>query len=283
MSYRFLVVDGYDRDGRINLEAAGCTLAGELYSQMAKRYVAGCHVDIAHPADGNGYLPAGTGLTSYDALLWTGSSLTIYENAPRVIRQIELARAAFDARVPSFGSCWALQVAVVAAGGSCRLNPNGREFGIARKLHLTAAGHGHPMYAGKPRAFDGFTSHFDEVEALPTDSIVLASNAVTRVQAAEIQANDTSFWAVQYHPEYNLREIAALARFRADGLIEEGRFEDFESLSVWTGALEALHENPDQSGLAWRLGIDTDLTDPAVRCREFRNWVDVVFNQRKAA
>jgi len=59
--------------------------------------------------------------------------------------QLDLARAAFAARVPSFGSCWAAQIAVVAAGGIVRANPRGREMGIARKIALTPEGRGHPM------------------------------------------------------------------------------------------------------------------------------------------
>ena len=56
------------------------------------------------------------------------------------MRQVELARAVYKSGTPFFGSCWGLQVATVAAGGSVRQNPRGREVGIARDLTLTSAG-----------------------------------------------------------------------------------------------------------------------------------------------
>ena len=172
-------------------------------------------VDVAHPADADG-LPAGAGLADYDGLLWTGSSLSVRDAGdPRVRRQVELVRAALAAERPSFGSCFAVQLVAVATGGSVRANPKGREFGLARKIELSPAGRTHPLFAGKPAVFDAYTSHGDEVETLPPGAEVLASNAWTRVQALAVGSGAASFWAVQYHPEYDLREIAQLARARA--------------------------------------------------------------------
>ena len=58
-------------------------------------------------------------------------------------------------------------MAVVAAGGTVRANPRGREMGIARKIALTPEGRGHPLYAGKGSVFDAFISHVDEITHLP--------------------------------------------------------------------------------------------------------------------
>ena len=77
------------------------------------------------------------------------------------------ARAASTPALPSFGSCFAAQLVAVAAGGSVRANPKGREFGLARKIELSAAGRAHPLFAGKPAVFDAYTSHGDEVDTLP--------------------------------------------------------------------------------------------------------------------
>ena len=59
---------------------------------------------------------------------------------PSVTRQIDFARAAFAAGVPVRGSCWGLQLAVAALGGSVRRNPRGRELPIARAITVTEAG-----------------------------------------------------------------------------------------------------------------------------------------------
>jgi GMP synthase (glutamine-hydrolysing) len=42
--------------------------------------------------------------------------------------------------VPVWGSCWGLQIATVALGGSVRRNPRGRELAIARAITVTEAG-----------------------------------------------------------------------------------------------------------------------------------------------
>ena len=147
---RFLVLDGYDKAGRAALQAAGATPAGTLYRNMVFRYLPEAEVDIVHPADPQSGIDD---LDSYDAMLWTGSSLTIFHDDPAVTAQIELAREGFRRGLPAFGSCWALQLAAVAAGGACHKNPNGREFGLARKITLNEMGRAHPFYAKRPAPF----------------------------------------------------------------------------------------------------------------------------------
>ncbi len=276
MSENLLVIDGYDRTGRENLASSGCTLAGTLYERMVKRFLPDASVTILHPADTDEDLPSGTLLSDFDAALWTGSSLTIYHQTPDVTRQVDLARALFKAGTPSFGSCWALQIAALAAGGTCRLNPNGREFGIARKISLTPEGRSHPLYAGKAPVFDAFTSHFDDVESLPSGSVHLAGNNITPIQAAIIEHEGTSFWAVQYHPEYDLSELAALTRFRMDGLVESGYFSDHDAAQSFVADLEALHKDAARQDIAWKLGIDQDVMDESVRTLEVKNWIENV-------
>ena len=172
-----------------------------------------------------------------------------------VTRQIELARAALDAGTPVFGSCWGLQVLTVAAGGSVRKNPKGREIGFGRGIKLTDAGRKHPMYVGKPEVFNAPTVHLDEVETLAPGTMVLATNQVSQVQSAEIRVNGAVAWGVQYHPEYPLREIAAIVRRVGLRLIDEGFFLDTAEIAAFAGDLDALDRNPADKRLSWRYGI----------------------------
>ena len=271
---RFLVIDGYRRAGREELAAGGCTPAGELYSRVLRRCHTASVVDIIYPADPGVSLPAGAALDAYDGIAWTGSSLTVYLDEPGVVAQIELARAAFEAGVPSFGSCWAAQVGVVAAGGLCAANPRGREMGIARKISLTAEGRGHPLYIGKSNVFDAFISHEDEITHLPSGAVNLASNGFSSVQAVAITYKRGVMWAVQYHPEYDLRELARLTYCRIDKLMGMGLFQDRNAGEDYVAKLEALHQDPSRKDLAWLLGVDGDVMNEAVRLLEVRNWIE---------
>ena len=274
-SLNILVIDGYRRDGRESLAAGGATTAGKLYERMLLDCHLDCAVDILYPADPGSALPQGTSIAAYDGIAWTGSSLTVHDgDDPAVRPQIEFARAAFEAGVPSFGSCWAAQIAVVAAGGRCAANPRGREMGIARKITLTDEGRAHPLYIGKPRVFDAFISHEDEITHLPSGALNLAGNAFSSVQAVCVTYRRGTFWAVQYHPEYDLHELARLTCARKERLVKMGFFADLDAAHDYVTKLETLHQDPSRRDLSWLLGIDDDVMNDDVRQAEVRNWIE---------
>ena len=269
----FLVIDGYKRAGREELAAGGASSAGDLYQRMLRECHPGCRVDIIHPADAGTSLPEAAALMDYHGIAWTGSSLTIFHDEPAVTNQIKLMQDIFAAGIPSFGSCWAVQIGVAAAGGRCASNPRGREMGIARKISLTPAGRAHPMYTGKPGVFDAFISHDDEVTHLAPGVVSLAGNAFTSVQATTIDHGPGTMWSVQYHPEYDLHELARLIYCRIDKLKALGFFQDRAAGEAYVNHLEALYQNPERKDLAWKLGIDADVMNPDVRQLEVRNWI----------
>ncbi len=270
----FLVIDGYVKSARDELAAGGATSAGFQYKGMLETYAPGCNVDILYPSDPGEALPKGAELSQYDGIAWTGCSLCVFEDGPEVRAQINLAREAFAAKVPGFGSCWAAQIAVVAAGGLVQANPHGREMGIARKIQLTPEGRGHPLYDGKPTVFDGFISHVDEITHLPPGSVSLSGNAFTRIQSVSVIHQGGVFWGLQYHPEYDLHEMARLTWCRIEKLMSLGFFKDHEAGEAFVDLLETLHNDPSRYDLSWMLGIDSDIMDPGVRQLEVRNWIE---------
>ena len=270
---RILVVDGYVEAARKELVAGGATMAADQYVAMLQKAHPGTACDIAFPSDPGSELPTGSALADYDGVAWTGCSLTVFDDTTEVNRQLEFARACFRAGVPGFGSCWAAQIAVVAAGGICRPNPNGREMGIARKIALTPEGRGHPMYEGKAGVFDAFISHVDEITHMPPGSTVLAGNAFTPVQSVSVIWEGGVFWGLQYHPEYDLREMARLTWCRIDKMMDLGFFQDREAGEDYVRLLETLHQDPSRQDLAWLLGVDDDIMNEDVRRTEVRNWI----------
>ena len=282
-SPHILVIDGYPKEDRDNLANCGMASAGDLYITMLGRLCPGARFDVLYPSDADSALAPGIEIGDYDGVAWTGCSLTIHdENDPRVARHIELARAAYRAGVPQYGTCWGIQIAAVAAGGIVAANPEGREMGIARKITLSPAGRGHPLYEGKPTSFDGYVSHFDEVTHLPTGGEILAANAFTRVHAITVHHGKGTFWGLQYHPEYDLYQMARLIHCRREALTREGFFTGEDNALAYGAQLEQLHETPDNQALAWQLGVEDDLISDAVRHNEPRNWIErlVIPNMR---
>ena len=271
---RFLVIDGYTKKSRDELVAGGASTAADLYAAMLRSFVPNADCDLLFPSDPGAGLPKGAALNAYDGVAWTGCSLTIFHDVPEVRAQIELCRDVYEAGIPSFGSCWAAQIAVVAAGGACRANPNGREMGIARKISLTPEGRNHPLYDGKADVFDGFISHVDEISQLPPGATHLASNSFTHVQSVAVTHKNGTFWGLQYHPEYDLHEMARLTFCRIDKLMELGFFRTREDALKYVDLLETLHADPSRTDIAWLLGIDQDIMDVAFKRIEVKNWIE---------
>jgi len=270
---RILLIDGNEKATREKHVSVGGTSSGEGYVATLKRLEPELECDIVRPADEEPKLPEGVTLASYHGAVITGSALNIYSREAAVERQIDLAKAVFAAGVPCFGSCWGLQVGVTAAGGTVVRNPRGREFGFGRRITLTQPGRDHAMFLGKPEVFEACTVHVDTVESLPPGSTPLAHNDMG-LQAAEIKLKKSTFWGVQYHPEYSCAEIAAMARRYADVLIRDGLVKDQAEVDALAADLVALNERPDDARLAWRFGVGPSITDPGIKLAELRNWLD---------
>ena len=272
---RILIIDGYTKVAREQLQSGGASLAADLYVKMLQRCApTGVECDVIFPADSGVSLPVGETIQDYDGVAWTGCSSCVFSGEPDVAEQIEFARECYRRGVPAFGSCWAAQIAVVAAGGEVALNPNGREMGIARGITLTDEGRAHPLYEGKPAVFDAFTSHDDEVTVLPEGATRLSGNDFTRVQSVVVKHEGTEFWGLQYHPEYDLHEMARLMFCRIEKLVRLGFFADEAAGLAHIDQLEALHADPTREDIATALGLKADVMDDSLRTIEVQNWIN---------
>ena len=280
---RLLIAECEPPEGREERRESVGLSSGETYVETLRELVPDADFTRLKLADRDEGLPREEALQSFDGVFLTGSPLHLYEQGPEVERVVDFMRAVFASGTPSFGSCAGLQVATVAAGGRVRPMGARREAGFARRIHPTREGLDHPLLAGRPPAFDAPAVHGDEVEALPPGSTLLASNSVTQVQAAEIRFGPGVFWGVQYHPEISLREVAAALRRQADDLIAHALAADDDAVDQHAALIDALHAEPERRDLAWRLGLDGEVTDPARKTRELRNFIDGLVRPRMSS
>lgn len=269
-----LVAESEPPEAREKRRASVGRSSGETYEALLQHVAPGARLTRVKPADAGGQQPDGPDLAQYDAVFLTGSPMHLYDDTAECRRIVAFMRAVFAAGTPSFGSCAGLQVATVAAGGSVRSMGKRREAGFARRIFPTAAGREHPLLRGRPLAFDAPAIHTDEVEALPDGSTLLASNTTTHVQAAEIRLQAGVFWGVQYHPEISLREVAAALRRQAEDLVDHDLAACRQDVEDHAARVDRLHDEPERRDLAWRLGLDEQVTIPELRSAEVRNFVE---------
>lgn len=275
---RFLIPDGYDKASRAKFAEVRMRLAWQLYRDLLLKHMPDAEYEVWLSSDEetrDSY--TNEELQDFDAILWPGCNLTVYHDIPEVKRHLDLCAQAFEVGLPQFGSCWAIQIASVVCGGSCGPCDKGREMGVGQKILLNEDGEKHPMFAGKPRVYTHFMSHEDDVKELPEAATLLASNYWSPVQAASFTYKNGEMWAVQYHPEYDLQEVARLTEAREEKLTRIGYFSDAAPMKDYVARLDQLVANPDRKDLRWQLAIDDDILDDAVRELEFVNWLKHFF------
>ncbi|WP_277984457.1 type 1 glutamine amidotransferase [Sphingomonas faeni] len=270
----FLVAESETADEREARRRHAGKSSGETYAATLRQIRPGAAITIVAPADDDARIFDAGELRAFDAVFVTGSPMHVYDDTPEVRRQIAFMRTVFASHTPSFGSCAGLQIAVAAAGGKVRKMPERLEAGIARRITPTAAGQDHPLLAGRPASWDAPAIHGDEVETLPADAILLASNAVTTVQAAEIRYDGGTFWGVQYHPELAPGEIAVALRRQSADIVDLGLAENEAEVERQAALLDALHDDPERRALWWALGIDRAFAEEASRRTELVNFLE---------
>lgn len=151
-----------------------------------------------------------------DGFIITGSSSSVTERAPWMLRTEELVRRISRAEVPLFGICFGHQLVAQALGGEVVRNPRGREIGTVEVIVKDAAD---PLLAGLAGSFAANATHVDTVGTLPPGARVLAE---TSLEPNAIFVVGETTKCVQYHPEIDgdamLRYLDARAHFiRAEG------------------------------------------------------------------
>lgn len=271
-----LIVEGNTREARDKTVASGALTQGDLYEKTLLALKGDMQCDIVCPADEGAALPSGKALENYDGIVWTGSSLNIYDFDPEIIRQIDFMKNCFGQKLKIFGSCWGLQVAVVAAGGRVAKNAKGREIGIARDIQLTVSGRGHPLYKNKTVPFDAVTIHLDHTVALPEGTTVLSGNDMSRVQALEIRQGSAVFWGVQYHPEFDLSYMAKLFEKYKTIMIDEGFCPDGAAVDDLSFDFRTAQKGEERNDIRTRHKMGPDVLDSNCRLQEISNWLDFV-------
>ncbi len=277
---RICIVNCYPAASRKNFDLSDVGHPHDLFLEFLRHAAPNAITDIVYVADPGFALPEGRNIDDFDGFMWTGSDLTVYHvDDPRVSGQIAFAKTLMNSAAISFGSCWGIQMAALVGGGEVAVNPNGREWGIARGIELNDEAKKSPMLAGKPEKFDAFIMHLDEVKCLPEGTVSLGGNKHTSIQAAVLENGDAAFWGTQYHPEYNLHEMGRLIAARAVALVKEGHFPDEDAVANYAADMKALYTNPDSVELRERLKVGDDIIDPQIRQVELRNWLRFIDNR----
>ena len=129
-------------------------------------------------------------------ILITGSSASVTERAPWMLRSESYLRDAVAKGIPIFGICFGHQLLAQALGGNVAKNPRGREIGTV-ELETHHAAKGDPLFEGLPPRFHVNATHVDTVERLPEGAAVLSKTALEPHAAFRVGRA----WGVQFHPE----------------------------------------------------------------------------------
>ena len=151
-----------------------------------------------------------------DAFVITGSSSSVTERAPWMLRAEELVRGIDHAGVWLLGICFGHQMIAQALGGEVKKNPRGREIGTVRLQRLADDA----LFAGLPRSFDVNATHVDSVATLPPHAELLATTVLDGASAFRVGPRVR---AVQFHPEIDADVMRGYLRARAHLVESEGK------------------------------------------------------------
>lgn len=259
---RLLIVEGNNEETREQRKAFGIKPYHLLFKEMLHFLLPNARTEVAFPADSSNDLPTGSQLKAYDGILWTGSSLSVMDKELSVTGQLDFAETIFESGTPLYGSCWGMQVATVVAGGEVARCKNGLEFGISKPIKLTKFADKSLFFPNRNTSYSALCIHFDEVAKLPKNTIVLARNSHSEVQAMAFEYRKSSFFGVQYHPEFKTSDMALITSFLSKKLIESDRFASMNDVQKFSVELSEQRNLPQE------------ITDYRLHTQEIMAWLN---------
>lgn len=148
----------------------------------------------------------------------SGSSSSVTERAPWMLRLEEWLRGAVRDEAPLLGVCFGHQILAQALGGEVRKNPRGRRIGTLR-VRIADDGKNDPLLHGVPAELDVNVSHQDHVAVEPPNvrRLVTADHDALHAFSAGPRAS-----GVQFHPEFDGEIVRGYITQRREILENEG-------------------------------------------------------------
>jgi len=153
-----------------------------------------------------------------DAFIMTGSSSSVTERAPWMLRAEELLRRIAEHGTPILGICFGHQMIGQALGGLVEKNPRGREIGTV-EVRVVPHAPRDPIFDGLGPLFRANHSHMDSVTVLPPGARRLAE---TDLEPNAAFAIGDHVKCVQFHPEFDGDAMRGYIEARAAMITSEG-------------------------------------------------------------
>jgi GMP synthase (glutamine-hydrolysing) len=147
----------------------------------------------------------------------TGSSASVTERAPWMLRTEAWLREATALDRPILGICFGHQILAQALGGNVVKNPRGREIGTV-KVHLDDGAVRDHLFRELPSAFHANATHVDTVADLPKGAERLATTALDGNAAFRLRRA----YGVQFHPEIDGELMRGYLHARKEVIVAEG-------------------------------------------------------------
>ena len=257
---KLLIVEGNTKEENINFNNAGCVPQSQNFKLHVNQIKQNCEIDIVEPGNDKSVLKILPLLNKYNGVILTGSTLRIEDQSEEVKKHIDFVKTLFQHEKKIFAACWGLQIAVTAAGGKCRVAPNGAHVGIARDIKLTQEGKKHNLYKSKPNTFTTPAFNYDAVDIPPMNSVLLASNKINKFEALYFTVGKSEIWGLQYHPEIPYDYMIKLIKYRSKKMIEKNVFKNQNEINEHIKSIEKAKVN---------------LSDDS-RTLELKNWLEYI-------
>ena len=257
---KILIVEGNTNEENISFEEAGCVPQSENFKLHVKKIEPNCEIDIVSPGDDKSIYKIISTIKKYNGIILTGSTLRVNDNSSEIKKHIQFAKKCFESEQKIFAACWGLQVTVTAAGGKCRISPNGAHIGIAQDIELTGEGRKHNLYSSKSDKFNAPAFNHDEVVMLPNNSVLLARDKINKFMALQFNVGKSDIWGLQYHPEIPYEYMIKLIKHRSKRLIDKKIFKDINQLNTHIKVIEKK-----------KMELKDD-----IRTLELKNWINYI-------
>ena len=257
---KLLIVEGNTKEENINFKNAGCVPQSQNFKLHVNQIKQNCEIDIVEPGNDESVSKTLSSLKKYNGVILTGSTLRIEDQSEEVKKHIDFVKKLFQYEKKIFAACWGLQIAVTAAGGKCRVAPNGAHVGIAHDVKITEEGKKHGLFKSKPNTFTTPAFNYDEVEIPPTNSILLASNKINKFEALYFTVGKSEIWGLQYHPEIPYDYMIKLIKYRSKKMIERNVFNNQSEIDKHIKSIEK---------------AKISLSDES-RTLELKNWLEYI-------